>query len=113
MLYPAHRELLKEELPKDKLESFLLQRTKEEGRLIRKKNYKIKKSTKTYKAAADALTPELLEGMKKMFSQVKVFCRHDVYLAFDEKDHLAWKSMHMQPLYRMNPFITVEGNGTG
>ena len=24
-----------------------------------------------------------------------------------------WKPMHMQPIYRMNPFITVEGNGRG
>lgn len=24
-----------------------------------------------------------------------------------------WKPMHMQPLYRMNPFITAEGNGRG
>ena len=24
-----------------------------------------------------------------------------------------WKPMHMQPMYRMNPFITVEGNGRG
>ncbi len=23
----------------------------------------------------------------------------------------AWKPMHMQPMYRMNPFITVEGSG--
>ena len=22
-----------------------------------------------------------------------------------------WKPMHMQPMYRMNPFITVDGNG--
>ena len=22
-----------------------------------------------------------------------------------------WKPMHMQPIYRMNPFITVQGNG--
>jgi dTDP-4-amino-4,6-dideoxygalactose transaminase len=22
-----------------------------------------------------------------------------------------WKPMHLQPMYRMNPFITVEGNG--
>ncbi len=22
-----------------------------------------------------------------------------------------WKPMHMQPIYRMNPFITKEGNG--
>ena len=24
-----------------------------------------------------------------------------------------WKPMHMQPIYRMNPFVTVEGNGRG
>ena len=24
-----------------------------------------------------------------------------------------WKPMHMQPIYRMNPFVTVEGNGKG
>ena len=24
-----------------------------------------------------------------------------------------WKPMHMQPIFRMNPFITVEGNGRG
>ena len=24
-----------------------------------------------------------------------------------------WKPMHMQPIYRMNPFITSEGNGRG
>ena len=24
-----------------------------------------------------------------------------------------WKPMHMQPIYRMNPFITVNGNGRG
>ena len=22
-----------------------------------------------------------------------------------------WKPMHMQPIYRTNPFVTVEGNG--
>lgn len=24
-----------------------------------------------------------------------------------------WKPMHMQPIYRTNPFVTVEGNGRG
>ena len=24
-----------------------------------------------------------------------------------------WKPMHMQPIYRMNPFVTAEGNGRG
>ncbi len=24
-----------------------------------------------------------------------------------------WKPMHMQPIFRMNPFVTVEGNGRG
>ena len=24
-----------------------------------------------------------------------------------------WKPMHMQPIYRTNPYVTVEGNGRG
>ena len=24
-----------------------------------------------------------------------------------------WKPMHMQPIYRMNPFVTANGNGRG
>ena len=29
------------------------------------------------------------------------------------EEHAIWKPMHMQPIYRMNPFVTVEGNGRG
>ena len=32
---------------------------------------------------------------------------------FNAEGRPIWKPMHMQPLYRMNPFITVEGNGRG
>lgn len=33
--------------------------------------------------------------------------------AFNTEGRPIWKPMHMQPLYRMNPFVTVEGNGRG
>ena len=26
---------------------------------------------------------------------------------------LSWKPMHMQPIYRTHPFVTVQGNGRG
>jgi dTDP-4-amino-4,6-dideoxygalactose transaminase len=33
--------------------------------------------------------------------------------AFHAEGRPIWKPMHMQPVYRMNPFVTVEGNGRG
>ncbi len=33
--------------------------------------------------------------------------------AFGAEGRPIWKPMHMQPLYRMNPFITADGNGRG
>lgn len=33
--------------------------------------------------------------------------------AFNAEGRPIWKPMHMQPIYRMNPFITVEGSGRG
>ena len=33
--------------------------------------------------------------------------------AFNAEGRPIWKPMHMQPLYRMNPFITRDGNGRG
>ncbi len=33
--------------------------------------------------------------------------------AFRAEGRPIWKPMHMQPIYRTNPFITVEGNGRG
>ena len=33
--------------------------------------------------------------------------------AFGAEGRPIWKPMHMQPIYRMNPFVTVEGNGRG
>ena len=33
--------------------------------------------------------------------------------AFNAEGRPIWKPMHMQPMYRMNPFITVSGNGRG
>ena len=32
---------------------------------------------------------------------------------FNVEGRPIWKPMHMQPIYRMNPFVTAEGNGRG
>jgi dTDP-4-amino-4,6-dideoxygalactose transaminase len=33
--------------------------------------------------------------------------------SFNAEGRPIWKPMHMQPIYRMNPFVTAEGNGRG
>jgi dTDP-4-amino-4,6-dideoxygalactose transaminase len=35
----------------------------------------------------------------------------DVLAAHNAEGRPIWKPMHMQPIYRMNPFVTREGNG--
>lgn len=35
----------------------------------------------------------------------------DAVAAFNAEGRPIWKPMHMQPIYRTNPFVTVEGNG--
>ena len=37
----------------------------------------------------------------------------DAIAAFNAEGRPIWKPMHMQPIYRTNPFVTVEGNGRG
>ena len=37
----------------------------------------------------------------------------DALAAFNAEGRPIWKPMHMQPIYRTSPFITVEGNGRG
>ena len=37
----------------------------------------------------------------------------DTMAAFNAEGRPIWKPMHMQPIYRTNPFVTVEGNGRG
>ncbi len=37
----------------------------------------------------------------------------DALAAFGAEGRPIWKPMHMQPIYRTHPFITVEGNGRG
>ena len=37
----------------------------------------------------------------------------DALAAFNAEGRPLWKPMHMQPIYRMNPFITADGNGRG
>lgn len=37
----------------------------------------------------------------------------EVSITFNAEGQLFWKRIHMQPIYRMNPFVTTEGNGRG
>ena len=37
----------------------------------------------------------------------------DALAFFNAEGRPIWKPMHMQPIYRTNPFVTVEGNGRG
>lgn len=37
----------------------------------------------------------------------------DALSFFNAEGRPIWKPMHMQPIYRTNPFVTVEGNGRG
>ncbi len=37
----------------------------------------------------------------------------DALAAINAEGRPIWKPMHMQPIYRMNPFVTAEGNGRG
>ena len=37
----------------------------------------------------------------------------DVLSSFNAEGRPIWKPMHMQPIYRTNPFVTAEGNGRG
>ena len=37
----------------------------------------------------------------------------DALADFNAEGRPIWKPMHMQPIYRTNPFVTVEGNGRG
>lgn len=37
----------------------------------------------------------------------------EALMAFNAEGRPIWKPMHMQPIYRMNPFVTAEGNGRG
>ena len=37
----------------------------------------------------------------------------ETFASFNAEGRPIWKPMHMQPIYRTNPFVTVEGNGRG
>lgn len=37
----------------------------------------------------------------------------EALIAFNAEGRPIWKPMHMQPIYRMNPFVTADGNGRG
>jgi dTDP-4-amino-4,6-dideoxygalactose transaminase len=41
-------------------------------------------------------------------------CPHEIFdaiAAINAEGRPIWKPMHMQPIYRMNPFVTATGNG--
>ena len=42
----------------------------------------------------------------------RIILHHLRHLKRQQVRHL-WKPMHMQPIYRTNPFITASGNGRG
>lgn len=37
----------------------------------------------------------------------------EILMKYNAEGRPIWKPMHMQPIYRTNPFVTVEGNGRG
>jgi hypothetical protein len=74
ILYKNFRNELSEKMSKDDLDDFLLARSKNEGRLIRRRNDQIKKNSKIYRETADMLTTELLQEMKMHYSQLNLFC---------------------------------------
>ena len=73
MLYPSKREIFYEKLDEESLDRILLGMRKADGRLIRRKDGKIKKSKKAYQDACDNLTDELLLKMRDVFGQLNIF----------------------------------------
>lgn len=74
ILYDAHREFLSERLTEEELDSFLLQRSKKERRLIRMHGSQVKKDTRVYREVSDMISTELLHEMCKRFGQLNMFC---------------------------------------
>lgn len=73
-LYVEYRTYITQDLTKEALVRFLLERNKKEGRLIRMHKGNIKKESRSYRIAADAITADLLQEMKNEFSQLSLFC---------------------------------------
>ncbi len=65
----------------------------------------------------DAMTPQVRGEHDYLYSSVPGKSSPqeilDALAAFNAEGRPIWKPMHMQPIYRTNPFVTVEGNGRG
>ena len=65
----------------------------------------------------DAMCPQVRSGKNVLYnSGPNTSCPTEILealAAFNAEGRPIWKPMHMQPIYRTNPFVTVEGNGRG
>lgn len=65
----------------------------------------------------DAMCPQVRSGNQALYTSVPgKSCPTEILGAlgaFNAEGRPIWKPMHMQPMYRMNPFVTVDGIGRG
>lgn len=65
----------------------------------------------------DAMCPQVRGEKEALYNKVPgKSCPTEILEAIasiNAEGRPIWKPMHMQPIYRMNPFITAEGNGRG
>lgn len=65
----------------------------------------------------DAMCPQIRGEQDSLYvSEPNKSCPTEILeamAAFNAEGRPIWRPMHMQPIYRMNPFITFEGNGRG
>ena len=65
----------------------------------------------------DAMCPQVRDDRLALFTPTPgKSCPTEILqtlASFNAEGRPIWKPMHMQPIYRTNPFVTVEGNGRG
>ena len=65
----------------------------------------------------DAMCSQVRDDSKALFiPEAGKSCPTEILetiLRYNAEGRPIWKPMHMQPIYRTNPFVTVEGNGRG
>ena len=65
----------------------------------------------------DAMCPQVRDDKVALFTpQPGKSCPTEILktlASFNAEGRPIWKPMHMQPIYRTHPFVTVEGNGRG
>ena len=65
----------------------------------------------------EAMCPQVRSGREALYvSEPGKSCPTEILealAAFNAEGRPIWKPMHMQPIYRMNPFITRDGDGRG